>query len=90
MQQSQNGTPVFIIPKKERTVRFITDYLRLNQKFLIKSYSLPIIYETMKQLEGFQYAAELDINMVYYTIRLSPASPYMTTIVTELGKSIYN
>ena len=32
VQQGQYGTPLFIIPKKEGTARFITDYLRLNQK----------------------------------------------------------
>ena len=30
VQQSQYGTPVFIIPKKEGITRFITDYSRLN------------------------------------------------------------
>ena len=44
----------------------------------------------MHQLEVLQYASELDLNMVYYTIRLSPASQYMTTIVTEFGKFGYN
>ena len=32
LQQSQYDTPVFIIPKKEGIVKFITDYRRLNQK----------------------------------------------------------
>ena len=43
VQQSQYGTPVFVILKKEVTVRFITDYLRLNQKLLINLYPLPRI-----------------------------------------------
>ena len=34
VQQIQYGTPIFIIPKKEGTVRFITDYPRLNQKLV--------------------------------------------------------
>ena len=44
----------------------------------------------MQQLEGFQYTTALDLNIGYYTIRLSPASQYMTTIVTEFGKFKYN
>ena len=44
----------------------------------------------MQQLEGFQYATALDINMGYYTIRIYPASQDMTTIVTEFGKFRYN
>ena len=34
VQQIQYGTPVFIFPKKEGTLRFITDYFRLNQKLV--------------------------------------------------------
>jgi hypothetical protein len=30
VQQSEWGTPVFIIPKKDGTVRFITDYGKVN------------------------------------------------------------
>ena len=45
-------------------------------------YPPPSIGETMKQLEGFQYAVSLDLNMGYYNIRLSPAIQDMTMIVT--------
>ena len=90
VQQSQYSTPVFIIPNKEGTVSFITDYLRINQKLVRKSYPLPRIVKTMQQLEGLQYETVLDLNMVYYTIRLFPASHYMTSIVTEFGKFEYN
>ena len=44
----------------------------------------------MHQLEVFQYATALYINMGYYTIRLSPTSQDMTAIVTEFGKFEYN
>ena len=67
-------------------MRFITDYHRLNQKLVRNMYPLPRIGETMQQLEEVQYATALDIKMVYYTIRLSPSSQDMTTIVTEFEK----
>ena len=44
----------------------------------------------MQQLEGFQYATALDINMGYYTIMIFPASQDMTTIITKFGKFRYN
>ena len=34
LQKSQYSTPIFIISNKEGTVRFITDYRRLNQKLV--------------------------------------------------------
>ena len=83
VQQSQNSTTVFIIPKKEGNVRFITDYHSLNQQLVRKPYHLTIIGDNMQKLEGFHYATALDINMEYYIIRIFPASQDMTTIVTE-------
>ena len=50
VRQSQYGTPVFIIPEKEGTVRFLTDYRRLNQQLVRNPYPLPRIAETMQQL----------------------------------------
>ena len=47
--------PIFIIPKKEGTARFITDYHRPNQKLVSKPYPLPRIGENIQKLEGFQY-----------------------------------
>ena len=43
----------------------------------------------MQQLEGYHYATVLDLNMGYYTIRISPTSQDMKTIVTEFGKFRY-
>ena len=65
VQHSLYGTPVFIIPDKEVTVRFITYYCRLNHKLVRKPYPLPIIGNTMYQPEVFQYATPSDINTVY-------------------------
>ena len=47
VQKIQYATPVFIIPNKEGTVRFIMEYRRLNQKLFRNPYPLPIIGETM-------------------------------------------
>ena len=71
-------------------MRFITDYRRLNQKFVRNPYPLPRIGKTMQQLEGFQYATSLDLKMGYYTIRIFPSSQNMTMIVTEFRKFGYN
>ena len=54
-------------------MRFITDYLRLNQKLIRKPYLVTRIGETMQQLEGFKYATTaLDLNMGYYMIDPPP------------------
>ena len=71
-------------------MRFITDYLNINHKLVIKTYPLPRIVYTVQKLEGLQYATSLYINMGYYTIRLYPDRQDMETIVTEFGKFRYS
>ena len=68
VQQSEWGSPTFIVPKKDNKVRFVSDFRRLNQKLKRKPYPLPRISDTLQQLEGFQYATSLDMNMGYYHI----------------------
>ncbi len=53
---SQWASRTFIIPKKDMTVRTITDF------------RIPKISTTLQELEGFTYAMALDLNMGYYTI----------------------
>lgn len=89
VQQSEWGSPTFIVPKKDNKVRFVSDFRRLNLKLKRKPYPLPRISDTLQQLEGFQYATSLDMNMGYYHIRLSPEASDMCTIITEFGKYRY-
>ena len=86
VQQSQYGTTIFIILKKEGNVRVITDYQRINQELVKNMYPLPRIREKIKHMEGFQYMTTLDLNI---RLRILLASQNMTTVVTQLGKFKY-
>ena len=50
----------FIIPKKNGTVRFISDFHELNKWIKRKPFPIPDIQDLQLQLEGFQYATSLD------------------------------
>ena len=50
----------------------------------MKIYPLPRIGDTMNQLQLFQYAISLYKNMGHYTIKISPHSHDMKTVVTEI------
>ncbi len=39
-----------------------------------------------QKLEGFTFAAALDLNMAYYTIRLDPDASKICTIIFPWGK----
>ena len=48
VQESEYGTPVFIIPKKEGTVRFINDFWQINSQIVRKPYPIPRIVDTLQ------------------------------------------
>ncbi|GFH50707.1 hypothetical protein CTEN210_07183 [Chaetoceros tenuissimus] len=89
VHESEWGTPVFIIPKKEGTARFVTDFWKVNGQVVRKPFPIPRIADTLQQLEGFTFATALDLNMGYYIIPLAECSKDITTIVTEFGKFRY-
>lgn len=86
VNRSEWAAPTFLIPKKDRTVRFINDFRELNKRIKRKPFPIPKIQDMLLKLEGFQWATSLDLNMGYYHIRLDPASRALCTIVLPWGK----
>ena len=77
VNHSEWAALTFIIPKKNGTVWFISDFRELKEAI---SYH-PKIQDLLLKQEGFQYATSLDLNMGYYHIELSPFSHELCTIV---------
>ena len=74
INRSEWGAPSMVIPKKDKTVRFISDFRKLNEKIKRKPYPLPNIKDILQNLVGFRYGTTLDLNMGYYHIELTPES----------------
>ena len=89
VNRSEWGAPSFIIPKKDGRARFISDFRELNKRIKRKPYPIPNIQDMLLNLEGFQYATSLDLNMGYYHLELSARSKQMCTIVFPFGKCEY-
>ena len=86
VNRSEWAAPSFIIPKKDGTVRFINDFRELNKRIRRKPFPIPNIQDMLLNLEGFQFATSLDLNMGYYHIELSPTSKQLCTLVFPFGK----
>ena len=76
-------------PKKNKEVRFSTDFREVNKRLVRKPYLLPIIQQILQELIGFMFATALDLNMGYYTIRLDPDASRICTIIFPWGKYSY-
>ena len=86
---SEWASPTFIIPKKDNTVRVVSDFREINKRIVRKPFPIPKISTVLQELEGFTYATALDLNMGYYTIRLDPDASKMCTIILPWGKYSY-
>jgi Reverse transcriptase (RNA-dependent DNA polymerase) len=82
-------SPSFIIPKNNGTVRVVSDFRVLNSKLQRVAFPIPRIQDILTSLNGFRYATSIDLNMGYYTIRLSPQAQKLCTIVFPWGKYSY-
>jgi hypothetical protein len=85
IEASEWGSPSFIIPKKQGTVRFLTDFRQLNKRLVRKPYPLPKISDMLQNIEGFRWASAIDLNMGYYSLRLDLATSNICTIVFPWG-----
>ena len=86
---SEWASPTFIIPKKDNTVRVVSDFREINKRIVRKPFPIPKISTVLQELEGFTYATALDLNMGYYTIRLDPNAFKICTIILPWGKYSY-
>jgi len=78
--------PTFIIPEKDGSARFISDFRELNERTLRKPHLISNIQDMLLNLEGFQWVTSLDLNMGCYHIRLNLASEQLCTAVLPFGK----
>ncbi len=86
---SEWALPSFIIPKKDRTVRFLSSFGEVKKRLVRKPFPTPKISTVLQELEGFTFATALDLNLGYYTIRLDPDASKICTIIFLWGKYFY-
>jgi hypothetical protein len=79
------ASPLFIIPKKNRTVHFLCNFGEFNKRLIRKPFPLPKISTVLQELEGFTFAMALDLNVGYYTIRLDPNASRICTVIFPWG-----
>ena len=89
VNHSEWASPTFVIPKKDKTIRFISDFRELNRRIKRFPFPIPNIQDLLRKLGGFKWASALDLNMGYYHIELCPDSKKLCTIVLPWGKYEY-
>ena len=83
------SSPVLFVKKPGGGIRFCVDYKRLNAITKKDRYPIPLIEETLAQLEGAKYFTKIDICQAFYRIRMSENSEELTTFLTRFGAFKY-
>jgi hypothetical protein len=62
---SEWALPPFIVPKKDKTICFLSDFWEVNKRLVRKPFPIPKISMVLQEIEGFSFATTLDLNMGY-------------------------
>ena len=86
---SEHAYPTFIIPKRSGTVRWVSDFRKLNAQLVRTQYPLLRIQDLLRKCKGYAYMTKIDISMQYYTFRLTEEASNLCVIITPFGKYRY-
>jgi len=89
VNRSEWAAPTFIIPKKDGSDCFMSKCRELNKRLQRKPYPIPKTQTLLLQVEGFQHANGLDLNIGYYHSELNPDVKKLHDIGLPYGKSEY-
>ena len=83
--KSPMASPVFLIKKKDGTLRLVQDYRKLNEMTIRNSYPLPLISDLINKLKKAKYFTKLDIRWGYNNVRIKEGDEWKAAFRTNRG-----
>lgn len=81
--KSQFVSPAFIIPKKDRKVRLVVDYRKINSRTLSDPYQFPDMHMELRSIPQSNWFSKIDLSMGYHQVLMDKESCKYTSFVTS-------
>lgn len=78
-------SPVLFVKKPGGGLRLCMDYRALNDISAKDRYPLPLIKETLNNLEGMKYFSKVDIISAFNNVRMKEGHEHLTAFLTRFG-----
>ena len=78
-------SPVFFIKKKDRSLRLVQDYWKLNEITIKNSYPLLLISDVLARLHNAQYFSMLDLCWGFNNIQIKKGDEWKAPFSTNRG-----
>ena len=82
---SQFASPVVLVPKADGSIRFCSDFRRINSVTIPDMFPMARIDELIDKVGHAQFMTKLDLSRGYWQIPMDPDSIPMTAFVTPHG-----
>ena len=83
--KSKYAASCFYIPKKDRSLRLVQDYRKLNQVTIKDKTPLPLIGEVINRLKEAKYFNKLDLIWGYNNVQIKEGDEWKATFLTNKG-----
>ena len=83
--QSEWSSPCILVPKKDGTYRFCTDFRKLNLVTKADSYPIPRVEDCIDRIGCAKYISKLDLLKGYWQVPLTPRAKEISAFVTPRG-----
>ena len=82
---SQYASPIVLVKKSDRSMRFCIDYRKLNASTIKDNYPMPLIEERIDSIFGSKVFSDLDLTSGYWQFAMASSAIRLTAFICSLG-----
>jgi len=85
LSSSAAASPVLFVKKPGGGLRLCIDFRAINNISVKDRYPLPLIKETLNNLQGMKYFSKIDIISAFNNVRMKEGQEHLTAFRTRFG-----